>query len=121
MKKLLRKLGFRPQDEMEQLHNFKAQRNAYFFLIVALLIWTVAESLRVYIHHTTLNLMPSMLLIIATLIQTFSRLILTRNAVKDDPDSYETSPLIRIVLLTCIVAAIIATVGAVLLIGGVRA
>ena len=120
MKNLRRKLGFRPLDEMEQLHNFKAQQNAYFFLIIALFIWTIAESLHVYIHHTTLNLMPCMLLTIATLIQTFSRLILTRNAVKDDPDSFETAPLIRIVLLICIIAAIVATIGAVLLIGGVR-
>ena len=101
MKGIWKRLGFRRPDEMERFILFKAQRNAYLFLIAALFLWTVYESCRVYIHHSRLNLMPCLLLVGASLIQGFSQLVMTRSAVKDDDDSYETGPLVRIVVLAC--------------------
>ena len=53
-------------------------------------------------------------------IQSFSQLILTRNAVKDDEDSYETGPLAKIVLLVCVVVSLIATVVAALVLVSVK-
>ena len=120
MKKWFRRFLSQHLDEMARQHNYRAQQAAYYFLITALLVWTVCESISVYIHHTKLNLIPCLLLVIASLIQTFTRLILTRRAVKDDEDSYITAPLIRIVLLTCIVIAVIVTVVMTWIIGGTR-
>ena len=120
MKGIWKRLGFRRPDEMERFILFKAQRNAYLFLVAALFLWTVYESCRVYIHHSRLNLMPCLLLVGASLIQGFSQLVMTRSAVKDDDDSYETGPLVRIVVLACAAAGVLAAAAAALVRMGVR-
>lgn len=120
MKRIFEKLGLRGMDEMERHILFKAQRNAYLFLVIALLIWSFYESVQVYLHHGRLNLLPSLLLVTAVLIQSFSQLILNRNAVKDDEDSYETGPLMKLVLLACAVAAAAVTAAAAVVLMGVR-
>ena len=120
MNRVWKKLGLRKPDEMERFILFRAQRNAYLFLVAALLCWSLYESCRVYIHHTRLNLLPCLLLGAAALIQSFSQMALTRNAVKDDEDSYETGPLIKLVLLACVIAAAAATAVAAVVLMGVR-
>lgn len=120
MKKLFKKLGFHKMDEMEQHIAFKSQRNAYIFLMIALLIWTVYEAVTVFVNDTMLNPLPSILLCVASAIQNFSQLIMTRNAVKDDEDSYEASPLLKIILWVCVVVGILVTVGAAILTMGVK-
>ena len=117
MKKFLKR---RRLDEMERHILLKSQRNAYFFLIAALLVWTFYESWRVYAYETRLNIMPCMLLAAAVVIQAVSQLSMTRNAVRDDEDSFETAPLFRLVLLVLVLAGIIATAGAFFLFMGVR-
>lgn len=109
MNRILQKMGFHKTDEMERYIIFKAQRNSYIFLMIALLIWSLYESSKVYIYHSRLNLLPGFLLMSAAVIQALSQLIMTRNAVKDDDDSYETSPLIGIIILICAVIGLIAT------------
>lgn len=120
MKEIWQKLHLRKADEMERFILFKAQRNAYYFLLFSLLIWSLYESYQVFAYHGRLNLLPCLLLVAAVNIQSFSQLILTRNAVKDDEDSYETGPLAKIVLLICVVVSIVATGVAVILMMGVR-
>ena len=120
MKKILSQIGFHKADEMERHIRAKAQRNAFLFLVFALVIWTFYESYKVYSHHSRINLLPCMLLVGAVLVQGVSQLILTRNAVKDDEDSFETAPLLKIIILVCIIAGIIATAGAAFLLMGVR-
>lgn len=120
MKRIFEKLGFRKMDEMERYILFKAQRNAYLFLVAALVIWSFYESIQVYIHHSRLNLLPCLLLTAAALIQSFSQLALTRGAVKDDEDSYETGPLFKLVLLACVAAAVAVTAAAAVVLMGVR-
>ena len=108
MKRIFEKLGLHKMDEMEQHILFKAQRNAYLFLVIALMVWSFYESAQVYLHHSRLNLLPSLLLTAAVLIQSFSQLVLRRNAVKDDEDSCETGPLARMVVLACAAAGVLA-------------
>lgn len=120
MKKLLKKIHFHQPDEMEQSILLKAQRNSYLFLVAALLIWSLYESCRVYAGRSRLNPLPCLLLSTAAIIQAFSRLILTRNAVKDDEDSRETGPLIKIVVLACAAIAAAASAGAAIALMGVR-
>ena len=112
MKRIFEKLGLHKMDEMEQHILFKAQRNAYLFLVIALMVWSFYESAQVYLHHSRLNLLPSLLLTAAVLIQSFSQLVLRRNAVKDDEDSCETGPLVKLVLLACVIAALAVTAAA---------
>ena len=112
MKKLLKYFKFHKPDEMEQHIIFRAQRDSYIFLIIALLVWSFFESYKVYVYHTNLNLIPCMLLVTAAIVQSFSQLIMTRNVVKDDEDSYETAPLFKIIILICVVASVMATVTA---------
>ena len=121
MKRIFERLRLRRPDEMEQQILFKAQRNAYLFLVFALIAWTFFESYRVYAYHEPLNPFPCLLLAAAALIQAFSQLILTRNAVKGDEDSFETGPLFRIIILSCTVAGIIATIATAILLAGVPA
>lgn len=120
MNRFWKKLGLRKLDEMERFILFRAQRNAYLFLVAALLCWSMYESCRVYIHHSRLNLLPCLLLIAAALIQSFSQLVLTRNAVKDDEDSCETGPLARMVVLACAAAGVLAAAVTAVVILGVR-
>ena len=112
MKRFLKRLGFHSPDEMEKAILFKAQRNAYIFLVISLVSWSLYESYKVYVYHTNLNLIPCMLLVTAAIVQSFSQLIMTRNVVKDDEDSYETAPLFKIIILICVVASVMATVTA---------
>ena len=120
MKKAFKKLIPRKMDEMERYIVFRSQRNSYFFLVIALVLWSFYESWKVYAYHTRLNILPCMLLAVSALIQIFSQLIMTRNAVKDDEDSYKTGPLFRIIVLACVIAGVIATVGAAVVLMGVR-
>ncbi len=120
MKRFFKKLGFRKMDEMEQHIAFKAQRNAFVFLLAALLIWTLYEAYKVFAFDAALNPFPCMILAAASCIQTFSQLIMTRNAVKDDEDSFETSPLLKIIIWVCVVAGVIATIVAAIMIMGVK-
>ena len=120
MKIFFKKLGFRKMDEMEQHIAFKAQRNALMFLLGALFVWTLYESYKVYAFHSQINLLPCFLLVVASSIQTISQLIMTRNAVKDDEDSFETSPLLKIILWVCVVVGVIVTIGTAIVIMGVK-
>lgn len=121
MKHFLKKPRFRRMDEMEQFILFKAQRNSYIFLVICLVLWTFYESYKVYAYHIRLNPFPCFMLSAAAVIQAFSQSVLTRNALKDDEDSYETGPLADIVILACVVAGIIATVIAAIILMGVKA
>lgn len=120
MRRILKGLKLHRPDEMERHILFKAQRNAYLFLVAALVIWSFCESLRVYIHHSRLNLLPCLLLTAAVLIQYLSQLILTRRAVKDDEDSWETGPLVKLVVLSCAIAAAAVTAAAAVALMSVR-
>lgn len=120
MRRFFKKRDFHGMDEMEKAILFKAQRNACFFLVFALLLVSLYKSFRVYRFHESLDPLPSLLLAAAVLIQTFSQLLMTRNAVKDDEESFETAPLIRIILFLCVIAVIIAAAGAALVLMGAR-
>ncbi|MBQ4645666.1 MAG: hypothetical protein IJB72_07895 [Clostridia bacterium] len=120
MKKLLKNLGFHKMDEMEQHIAFKAQRNALVFLLSALFIWTIYESYKVYTFHSELNLFPCFLLATASCIQTFSQLIMTHNAVKDDEESPKASPLLKTILICLVVVAVIITIGSIIVLSVVK-
>lgn len=120
MKSIWEKIRPRKMDEMEQQILFKAQRNGYLFLAAALLVWSLWESIQVYRFNTRLNLLPSLLLVTAALIQSFTQLALTRRAVKDDEDSRETGPLAGIIVLCCAMAGAAAAITALLLFMGTR-
>jgi len=106
MKKLLNKWGFRKMDEMEQYIAFKAQRNAFVFLLIALSVWTLYEAYKVLTFHTSLNPLPCFLLTGASCIQFFSEAIISHNAVKGDEDSPKASNLSKTILLCAVVVAI---------------
>lgn len=120
MRKFFGKLKIRKPDEMEKQITNKAQRNAYFFLIAALAAWSFYESCMVYINRTRLNILPCGLLVGAALVQCFSRLVMTRNAVKDDEENLDTSPLFKIILLVCVVVSIVLSAAAAFVFMGVR-
>lgn len=112
MKQTWKKFGFHSPDEMEKAILFKAQRNAYIFLMITLSAWSLYESWKVYTNHSRINIFPCFMLGTAMGIQTLSQLIMTHNAVKDDEDSYETEPMVKIILLLCVIFSIVATAAA---------
>ena len=120
MKWRWKRLGLRRPDEMERFIIARAQRNAYLFLIAALFLWSLYESCRVYLHHSRLDLAPCLLLVGAALVQSFSQLAMARSAVKDDDESHETGPLVRIVVLACAVGGVLAAAAAALVLMGVQ-
>lgn len=120
MKKLLKKLGFYKPDEMEQQIAFKAQRNALLFLIIALFIWTLYESYKVYAFHTSLNLLPSFLLVASTIIQAVSQAVMSHNAVKDDEEAPKVPLILKEILLCAVITAIIVAIGSVIVVSVIR-
>lgn len=120
MKQFLKRLGFHSPDEMEKAILFKAQRNAYIFLVISLVSWSLYESYKVYVYHSRLNLIPCFLLVMTMAIQSLSQFIMTRNAVKDDEDSYETGAIVKVIVLICVIVSIIATVVTAIVFMGVK-
>ncbi|MBE6114500.1 MAG: hypothetical protein E7191_05405 [Erysipelotrichaceae bacterium] len=115
MKKLLRKM-----DEMERYISNRSQSTAYIYLLLALFVWTMYESYKVYAYHTTLNIIPCFLLVSSTLVQSFTQYYMQRNAVKDDDEYTDNSSLLKIILLICAIASLIASIGAVIVIMGAK-
>lgn len=118
LKKFFEKLGFYKMDEMERNIALKAQRNALIYVALALMVWSFYEAFKVYTQHTTLNLAPSFLLTTATLVLVFSQLFLQRKATKDDDESAKENPIFKVILTSAIVAGVILSVGAFLIISG---
>ena len=50
----------------------------------------------------------------------FRSFIMTRNAVKDDEDSYETGAIVKVIVLICVIVSIIATVVTAIVFMGVK-
>lgn len=116
MKKFFEKLGFRKMDEMEQLIAFKAQRNAFVFLLLSLFVWTLYESYTTLAFKADLDPLPCFLLAGASSIRFFSEAVMSHNAVKGDEDSPKASTLSKKVLLCAVVVAITMVVANIIII-----
>lgn len=92
MKRFLKKISFHKMDEMERYYTYRSQRNAYVFLIFSLAVWSILEGGRGILEAKRIQPLPAILLGSASLIQLFSKLIFTRNAVKGDDESFEMEP-----------------------------
>ena len=121
MKDFFKKLGFKKPDEMEQHIAFKAQRNALIFLWLALFIWTLYESYKVYTFHSQLNLLPCLLLVASTIIQAASQVIMSHNAVKDDDEAPKIPTILKEILLCVVIVVVIVTIGSIIVVKVIRA
>ncbi|MCI8652250.1 MAG: hypothetical protein HFF11_00950 [Angelakisella sp.] len=120
MKPLFCRLGLGKPDEMERQMTLTALGVTCIFLLTALGTWTLWEGWQALAFHQGPNPLPGGLLAAALLLFAFSRLTLARNAVKDDPDSFEAGPFRGLVLLTCLTVGATAAAAAALLLLGVR-
>lgn len=116
MKKFFEKLGFHKMDEMEQLIAFKAQRNAFVFLLLSLFVWTLYEAYTTLVFKTELNPFPCFLLAGASSVQFISEAVISHNAVKGDEDSPKASALSKKVLLFAAVLAVTMVVANIIII-----
>lgn len=112
MKSFFSKLGFRRMDEMEKDIALKAQRNALIYALLALAIWSLYESFKVYTRHTSLNSVPSFLLVTTSFVLILSQIVLQKRVVKGDDEYKDTTPLLKIIVVGVIVVAIIISIGA---------
>lgn len=116
MKNILSAMGVRKMDEMERDIANSAIRYAYLFLIVALLIWSITESvltMRTHGAHRA-TLVPCMLLVGASLIQSFSQLILRARRTAGDEEYRETWPIGKALVIALAVAVVITVGGSML-------
>ena len=120
MKKLFKKLGFYKPDEMEQQIAFKAQRNALIFLWLALFGWTLYESYKVYVFHTSLNLFPCFILVASTIIQSVSQIVMSHNAVKDDDEAPKVPNILKEILLCVVITAIVVVAASIIVVSVIR-
>ncbi len=118
MKLFFAKLGFRKMDEMEKEIALKAQRNALLYVLLALTAWSFYESFKVYTQHTSLNSVPSFLLISTSFVLVASQLVLQKRAVKGDDEYKDPAPIVKIIAASVIVAAIIISIGAFIVMSG---
>ncbi|OPX87212.1 MAG: hypothetical protein A4E53_02590 [Pelotomaculum sp. PtaB.Bin104] len=119
MKSLFSKLGFRKMDEMEKDIALKAQRNALIYVLLVLAIWSFYESFKVYTQHTSLNSVPSFLLVTTSFVLILSQLVLQKRVVKGDDEYKDTTPILKIIVVGVIVAAIIISIGAWIVFSGI--
>jgi hypothetical protein len=120
MKSLFSKLGFRKMDEMEKNIALKAQQNALIYVLLALAVWSFYESFKAYSQHTSINSVPSFLLVTTSLVQVFSQLVLQKRVVKDDDEYKDDNPLLKIIIVGVILSAIIVSIGALLIVSGIQ-
>lgn len=118
MKSFFLKLGFRKMDEMEKDIALKAQRNALIYILLALAIWSLYESFKVYTQHTSINTVPSFLLVTTSFVLILSQLVLKKRVVKGDDEYKETTSLLNIIVVGVIAVAII-SIGAWLIFSGI--
>ncbi|PKO12256.1 MAG: hypothetical protein CVU39_24740 [Chloroflexi bacterium HGW-Chloroflexi-10] len=119
MKSFFLKLGFRKMDEMEKTIGLKAQRNALIYVLLALTAWSFYESFKTYTQHTSINSLPSFLLVTTSIVLIFSQLVLQKRATKGDDEYQDDNPLLKIILVGAIISAIIVSIGAWLIISGI--
>ena len=119
MKNPFKSLLSNKMDEMQSYIVLKAQRGAYLFLVAALFVLSLYNSYRVYAYHERLDLTPCLLLVAASLVQSVSQAVMTRNAVKDDEEADERGPFIRLAVTVCVIAGAVATALTALLIMGI--
>ncbi len=119
MKSFFSKLGFRKMDEMEKDIALKAQRNALIYVLLVLVTWSFYESFKVYTQHTPLNSAPSFLLVTTSLVLILSQLVLQKRVVKGDDEYKDTTPILKIIVVGIIVAAIIISIGAWIILSGI--
>lgn len=116
MKNLLSTLGIKKMDEMERNIADRAIRYAYLFLIVALMVWTIAESaltMRTHGAHRA-NLLPCMLLVGASLIQSILQLVFRARSTAGDEEYHETWPVGRVLMIALVITVVITVVGSLL-------
>ena len=119
MKSFFSKLGFRKMDEMEKDIALKAQRNALIYVLLVLAIWSFYESLKAYTQHTPLNSVPSFLLVTTSFVLIVSQLLLQKRAVKGDDEFKDANSILKIIVVSVIVAAIIISIGAWIVFSGI--
>lgn len=119
MKLFFSKLGFRKMDEMEKDISLKAQRNALIYVLLALAIWSFYESFKVYTQHTSLNSVPSFLLVTTSFVLILSQLVFQKRAVKGDDEYKDATPILKIIIVGVIAAAIIISIGAWIVFSGI--
>lgn len=115
MKKLLNELGIHKMDEMEKVHSFKSQRNAFVYVILVLLCWSFYESYQVYANHTSLNPFPSFLLSSTVIIQILSQQYYQHQVVKGDAEYHASKVFIKYLVLFSLVVVILLILGTTLL------
>ena len=119
MKNFFNRLSSYKMDEMQSYILLRSQRASYFFLVAALFVWSLYESYMVYAYHERLNLIPCLLLVSASIVQNISQAVMTRKAVKDDEEADETGPFIKLAVTLSVLAGVIATAVAAIMIMGV--
>ncbi|MBN7771797.1 hypothetical protein [Clostridium aminobutyricum] len=119
MKSFFAKLGFRKMDEMEMSIALKAQRNALIYVLLALTIWSLYESFKVYTQHISFNSVPSFLLVTTSFVLILSQLVLQKRVVKGDDEYKDPTSILKIIVIGVIVAAIIISIGAWIVFSGI--
>lgn len=118
MKQVFAKLGIHKMDEMEKNIALKAQRNALIYLIGALLVWSLYESYKAHIQNSSVNLVPSFLLVTTALVLIFSQMYLQNQAVKGDDEYQEENPFYKLILGIAIIVGVIVSIGSWILMAG---
>lgn len=112
MKMLFNKREFNKLDEMEKNILAKAQKMAYSYVLVVLMIWTFYESYRVLVHNTKFYPVPFFLFMTTYFVQNIAQFVLQKQAIKGEQEFKDPNPLRKILLhifATLVIAIIIIT------------
>ena len=93
----------------------RSESLGYKIALVCLAIWTSYESWQTLSNGGTQNILPTMILILASCVQRFSEMAMKRKMISGDEEYKEPNKILRVVIAVIVVTAIIISIGAYLL------
>lgn len=111
MKRLFNKREYNKLDEMEKSIFAKAQKTAYTYVLIVLMIWTFYESYKVLAHDTTLYIFPFFLFLSTFFIQNIVEFYLKKQAIKGETEYKDPNPVGKILLnlVACVLIGMVIT------------
>lgn len=102
-------------DEMDRNIKLRAESLGYKATLICLAVWTLYESWQTFSNGGERNILPMMILLVAVCVQSFSEMAMKRKMISGDEEYKEPNKILRIVIATIVIVAIVISIGSYLL------
>lgn len=98
-------------DEMDRNIQLRAAEYGYKTAILSLAGWTLFNCWQTFANGMEYNPMPTILLCLSVCVQSFSQIAMKQKMIAGDDEYKEPNKLVRIVLMTIIIVAVVLSIG----------